>query len=263
MVRTLQRSLLPHSLPLLPGLEVAARYHPVGGRSEVGGDFYDVFPLGRGRWGAAIGDVCGKGVMAAQLTALARYTVRTAARSEARPSGVLEVLNRSLLDHETGDRFCTIVQAFIDTAEEPVRVTLSCAGHPLPLLVDAAGEVRPLGRPGTAVGLFATPDGVRRHPPAAAGRDPRPLHRRGDRGPGPRRHLRRRAAGGRCCAGPTASRPTPSRPRWSRPCSTSRAGTPATTWRCWSCARRRPGSGSGWRRRPRACPPAAAGCGRG
>ncbi len=157
VVRTLQRSLLPHSLPLLPGLEVGARYHAVGGRSEVGGDFYDVFPLGGGRWGAAIGDVCGKGVMAAQLTALARYTVRTAARSEARPSGVLEVLNRSLLDHETGDRFCTIAQAFIETAEEPVRVTLSCAGHPLPLLVDTTGEVRTLGRPGTAVGLFASP----------------------------------------------------------------------------------------------------------
>ena len=92
VVRTLQRSLLPHTLPLLPGLEVAGRYHPVGGRSEVGGDFYDVFPLGRGRWGAAIGDVCGKGVMAAQLTALARYTVRTAARSEARPSGIADVL---------------------------------------------------------------------------------------------------------------------------------------------------------------------------
>ncbi len=157
VVRTLQRSLLPHTLPLLPGLEVAGRYHPVGGRSEVGGDFYDVFPLGRGRWGAAIGDVCGKGVMAAQLTALARYTVRTAARSEARPSGVLSLLNRSLLDHETGDRFCTIVQVFVDTAEEPVRITLSCAGHPLPMLVDAAGTVRTLGRPGTAVGLFTAP----------------------------------------------------------------------------------------------------------
>ncbi len=157
VVRTLQRSLLPHILPLLPGIELAGRYHPVGGRSEVGGDFYDVFPLGRGRWGAAIGDVCGKGVMAAQLTALARYTVRTAARSEARPSGVLDVLNRSLLDHETGDRFCTIVTAFVDTAEEPVRVTLSCAGHPLPFLIDARGEVSTLGRSGTAVGLFATP----------------------------------------------------------------------------------------------------------
>ena len=157
VVRTLQRSLLPHSLPLLPGLEVAARYHPVGGRSEVGGDFYDVFPLGRGRWGVAIGDVSGKGVMAAQLTALARYTARTAARSEARPSGVLELINRSLLDHETGDRFCTMVQAYVDTAEEPVRITVSCAGHPLPLLVDAEGRVSTLGRPGTAVGLFVTP----------------------------------------------------------------------------------------------------------
>ncbi|HEX7277289.1 MAG TPA: SpoIIE family protein phosphatase [Acidimicrobiales bacterium] len=157
VVRTLQNSLLPQSLPLLPGLELGARYHPVGGRSEVGGDFYDVFPLGRGRWGAAIGDVCGKGVMAAQLTALARYTVRTAARGETRPSGVLEVLNRSLLDHETGDRFCTIAQAFIETAEEPVRVTISCAGHPLPFLVCEDGELRPLGRAGTAVGLFVSP----------------------------------------------------------------------------------------------------------
>ncbi|MGH9282644.1 MAG: GAF domain-containing protein, partial [Acidimicrobiales bacterium] len=71
---TLQRSLLPPDVPMLPGLEVAARYRPMGPDIEVGGDFYDVFPAGAGRWGVVIGDVSGKGVPAASLTALARYT---------------------------------------------------------------------------------------------------------------------------------------------------------------------------------------------
>lgn len=157
IAHTLQQSLLPPEVPVLPGLEVAARYRPLGDEVEVGGDFYDVFAAGGGRWGVVIGDVSGKGVPAASLTALARYTVRTAAGGEIGPSGVLEVLNNSILDDGAGERFCTVALALIHHDAAGVHFALSCGGQPLPMLVDGSGDVRPVGHPGTAIGLFANP----------------------------------------------------------------------------------------------------------
>lgn len=152
VARTLQRSLLPPHLPNIEGLELAQRYHSLGD-VEVGGDFFDVFPAGDGRWGVVMGDVCGKGVAAAALTALARYTVRAGA-IENSPGDVLRLLNRAILDSEVGERFCTIAHAHIEPAPGRARVQLTCGGHPLPLLLDAAGRVRPVGMPGTVIGLF-------------------------------------------------------------------------------------------------------------
>ena len=152
VAHTLQRSLLPPHLPRIAGLELAQRYHSMGD-VEVGGDFFDVFPAGDGRWGVVMGDVCGKGVGAAALTALARYTVRAGA-IEGEPAGVLRLLNRAILDAEVGERFCTIAHAKIEPVEGRTRVVLACGGHPLPLLLTAAGEVESVGTPGTAIGLF-------------------------------------------------------------------------------------------------------------
>lgn len=157
IAHTLQQSLLPPEVPVLPGLEVAARYRPLGDDVEVGGDFYDVFAAGGGRWGVVIGDVSGKGVPAASLTALARYTVRTASRGDAGPSDVLEVLNNSIIDDSGGERFCTVALAFLRHDASGVHFTLSCGGQPLPLLVDRDGDVLPVGHPGTAIGLFDEP----------------------------------------------------------------------------------------------------------
>ena len=158
IAHTLQRSLLPPDVPLLPGLEVAARYRPVGPDVEVGGDFYDVFAAGGGRWGVMIGDVSGKGVPAASLTALARYTVRAAARGQASAAAVLDILNRTILDEGRDDeRFCTVALALIDHDPGGIHMTLSCGGQPLPVLVDRDGAMRSLGRAGTAIGLFADP----------------------------------------------------------------------------------------------------------
>ena len=76
IARTLQRSLLPASLPTIPGIEVAVRYWPAGEGNDVGGDFYDVFPLDSpGQWSVVIGDVCGTGPSAAALTGLARHSI--------------------------------------------------------------------------------------------------------------------------------------------------------------------------------------------
>ncbi|MBW3557337.1 MAG: SpoIIE family protein phosphatase, partial [Actinobacteria bacterium] len=154
IAQTLQRSLLPPHLPRIPGLELAQRYHSMGD-VEVGGDFFDVFPAGDGRWGVVMGDVCGKGVAAASLTALARYTVRAAAIGEGQPTKVLRLLNRAILDDgNDSERFCTLCHAVVEPGEGSVAVTLACAGHPLPFLVTADGGVRTVGRPGSLIGLF-------------------------------------------------------------------------------------------------------------
>ncbi|HVM11904.1 MAG TPA: PAS domain-containing protein, partial [Actinomycetota bacterium] len=73
LARTLQASLIPPGPPQIPGLDVAAIYRPAGDGAEVGGDFFDVFPLDDSTWGITIGDVEGKGVEAAALTAFVRY----------------------------------------------------------------------------------------------------------------------------------------------------------------------------------------------
>ncbi len=156
--QVLQRSLLPPSTPVVPGLDVSARYHPVGDASQVGGDFYDVFPIAPGRWGAVMGDVSGKGVGAAALTAMARYTVRAAAHRDESPSRVLSLLNRVILDAAVGERFCTIALAWLEPVAGGLRVTLSLGGHPAPLVVRAGGEVHPVGRAGTAIGLLPDPE---------------------------------------------------------------------------------------------------------
>lgn len=152
VAQTLQRSLLPPHLPQIPGLELAQRYQSVGD-VEVGGDFFDVFPAGPARWGLVMGDVCGKGVAAASLTALARYTVRAGA-IEGPPAAVLRLLNRAILDADSGERFCTIAHARLEPGEGSARVLLACGGHPLPLLVRTGGSVEEVGVPGTAIGLF-------------------------------------------------------------------------------------------------------------
>jgi PAS domain S-box-containing protein len=152
VAQTLQRSLLPPHLPAIPGLDLAQRYQSVGD-VDVGGDFFDVFPAGPARWGLVMGDVCGKGVAAASLTALARYTVRAGA-IEGPPAAVLRLLNRAILDADSGERFCTIAHARLEPGEGSARVLLACGGHPLPLLVRADGRVVEVGVPGTAIGLF-------------------------------------------------------------------------------------------------------------
>ena len=102
-----------------------------------------------------MGDVCGQGVPAASLTAMARWTTRVAARQEQRPSDVLRIVNQMVLEHDVDERFCTIALAFVDTAGDAVRVSLSSGGHPTPLLLTPSGELRPVGGSGTALGLFA------------------------------------------------------------------------------------------------------------
>jgi PAS domain S-box-containing protein len=155
---TLQASLLPPGLPDIPGVEIAARYRPASATSEVGGDFYDVFGVGDGAWALAIGDISGKGVEAASLTALARYTVRAAAREHRQPREILLQLNEAVMDERPSSRFLTIAFGRLRWRASGLRLTVACGGHPPPLLLRAAGTVERAGRPGTLIGFLPGPD---------------------------------------------------------------------------------------------------------
>jgi len=151
IAETLQRGLLPPPLPHIPGWSLAALYRPAGAENEVGGDFYDAFPVADG-WMLVIGDVTGRGARAATITALARYTLRTAAALTNDPVVALATLNRALIArHDTS--LCSI--AAIAIAEDPSRpVRMAVAGHLPPLLVDGE-EVSEVGGTDPVLGAFA------------------------------------------------------------------------------------------------------------
>jgi len=150
----LQKGLLPASLPQAEGIEFGARYLPAGNGNEVGGDFYDVLPLGDDQWLLAIGDVCGKGPQAASITGLVRDVIRVLVR-EGRPLPyVMNALNTALLEQPDRARFCTVAAAIVQRDGDSVRVQLCLAGHLLPALIRADGIAELVGRTGTAVGIF-------------------------------------------------------------------------------------------------------------
>ena len=154
VARTLQASLLPEALPVIPGVSLAARYEPLGAATEVGGDFYDVFAVAPDRWAVVIGDVCGKGAEAASLTALARYTLRAVAPLA--PADALRRLNAAILRQRNDLRFITLVYAELDLGRERPRLTYASGGHPPGLLLHPEGPGEVLECQGTLIGV--TPD---------------------------------------------------------------------------------------------------------
>jgi serine phosphatase RsbU (regulator of sigma subunit) len=153
VARTLQRSLLPRRIPEIPGIEMAAVYNAAGEGNEVGGDFYDLFEAESGVWFFVVGDVQGKGPEAAAVTGLARYTIRTAAMDERVPSEILTILNEALMRADT-DRFCTVACCRMDLKHDPPQLSVSCGGHPPPMVARAAGEVETVDSKGDLLGIF-------------------------------------------------------------------------------------------------------------
>ncbi|MDX6647274.1 MAG: hypothetical protein QOK40_3001, partial [Miltoncostaeaceae bacterium] len=153
IAHTLQQSLLPPRLPDIPGLEIAARYLPGGAGHEVGGDFYDLFRIGRD-WAVVIGDVCGRGPQAAALTALARHTIRADAAYEPTPSRVLRQLNRAVLQQEREPRLLTVAYLRLRVGRRRVDGVLASGGHPPPLILRSDGRVEEVAGAGTLIGAF-------------------------------------------------------------------------------------------------------------
>ncbi len=160
LARTLQRSLLPPALWPPEGLDAHAYYHAASD-DDVGGDFYDLFPLSPECWGFFLGDVCGKGAEAAAVTSLTRYTLRSAAVFDDDPVAVLHNLNSvlsqdfvKLISVRRRPLFSTVIFGVLTQKGDGFDVQLASGGHPPPLLLRGDGtaiEV-PL-RGGQAVGM--------------------------------------------------------------------------------------------------------------
>ncbi|WP_324616365.1 SpoIIE family protein phosphatase [Streptomyces sp. ERV7] len=153
--RSLQRSLLPPGLPQIPGVEVEVIYRAAGEGNEVGGDFYDLFPIRDGAYGFAIGDVCGTGPEAAAVTGLARHALRLLAREGFGGPAVLERLNAAILDEGARSRFLTLLYGELWPQEDgSALLKVVCAGHPLPLRLRQDGTVEPAAEPQPLLGVM-------------------------------------------------------------------------------------------------------------
>lgn len=135
----LQRSLLPHAMPTVPGLDIGVVYEAAGEGTAAGGDFYDLFPVAGGRWCFVVGDVCGAGAEAAAVTGLARHTIRALIRAGFSVPAALERLNTAILEEGSRGRFLTLVCAVLRRQGRRFHLSLVNAGHPLPFLVTGDG----------------------------------------------------------------------------------------------------------------------------
>jgi serine phosphatase RsbU (regulator of sigma subunit) len=151
----LQRELLPPSLPRMPGWQVATMYEPAGEINQVGGDFYEVFPV-EGGWAVVLGDVSGKGAAAAALTAEARHTIRTAGVLSDDPRRGFYLLDDNLRERDDA-ALCSAAMVVVPAdPEASSEVTVYLAGHPHPMLMHE-GEATPVGDPGPMLGVVDDP----------------------------------------------------------------------------------------------------------
>jgi serine phosphatase RsbU (regulator of sigma subunit)/anti-sigma regulatory factor (Ser/Thr protein kinase) len=159
----LEGSLLPHALLPVRDLDVGARYLPATSGHLVGGDFYDAIRLPGDGIVLLIGDVQGKGVEAATLTAVARHTLRSAALAGEGPAVLLDRVNEALRYHQAerdalGDdvmvRFITAAVAKLTPTSTGFHATVACGGHPYPIVVRPGGEVEHVQATGSLLGVF-------------------------------------------------------------------------------------------------------------
>ena len=156
----LQHSLLPDRLPLVPGMDMTARYLPGGAGVDIGGDWYDVIALPDGTVGLAMGDVVGKGIRAASLMGQLRNGLRAYARDGRQPAAVLEQLNEILTEVDSPDHMATLVFGVFDPCTG--ELTLANAGHLPPLLCRPDGTAEYL-QCGPGLPLGALPESTYRN----------------------------------------------------------------------------------------------------
>jgi serine phosphatase RsbU (regulator of sigma subunit) len=149
----LQRTLLPSTLPTIPGLRVATWYEAGDPELEVGGDFYDVIRRPDGSCLLVIGDVCGRGPGAAAMTGVVRHTLRGLAAHGGDIADTIAALNRSVFRETDGSEFVTLAVVELDGDRDGPTAHATLAGHPPPLLVGRDGAVSSLGTPGLPLGI--------------------------------------------------------------------------------------------------------------
>jgi sigma-B regulation protein RsbU (phosphoserine phosphatase) len=147
-----QRSLLPHALPVVPGVELAVHWQPAGG---VGGDAFDIALIDEHRLAISVADVSGKGLPAALLMSSVQATIRAVAAG-ADPAAVCSHVNRTLVGQIPDGRFVTLVLAVLDPHTR--RVVYANAGHNQPIHVRRDGAVARLDCGGPVLGVMADAD---------------------------------------------------------------------------------------------------------
>jgi serine phosphatase RsbU (regulator of sigma subunit) len=147
---TMQRSLLPRSVPALPALEVGDAYQS-SARVEVGGDVYDFLALDDGRLAVVLGDVTGHGIEAAADMAMAKFVFRSLAREHPSPGDFLASANDVVVGEIASGKFITMVYLVVDASGGTVEG--AGAGHPPPRIVDPDGTVRSLDIHGLVLGI--------------------------------------------------------------------------------------------------------------
>jgi sigma-B regulation protein RsbU (phosphoserine phosphatase) len=149
IAREIQKAMLPPGRFRAPGADVAGLSRPA---NTVGGDFYEILPLGDGRLVTAVGDVAGKGSPAALLMALLLAMMRTLVDERLEPAELMERLNIQVCRQAPGTRFITLFYSVFDMATG--ELTYVNAGHTQPLVLHANGNVAHLIDGGVALGMF-------------------------------------------------------------------------------------------------------------
>lgn len=152
MAQAIQQRLLPQGPPTLPGFDVAGALYPA---AFTAGDYYDYLPMADGAMGFVIGDVSGHGLGPAMLMATTRAHLRSFARGGNDVSGILDRLNRALMDETKEDDYVTLVLAQLDCQNR--SFVYASAGHSTGYVLDSSGEVKQ-DLPSTSVPLAIVPD---------------------------------------------------------------------------------------------------------
>ncbi|HZB34648.1 MAG TPA: SpoIIE family protein phosphatase [Gaiellaceae bacterium] len=151
----MQRSLLPATPPVLPGIEIGSVYESSAGL-DVGGDVFDYATLPDGRLAVVIGDVTGKGIDAAADMAMTKFVFRSLAREHPEPGDFLHAANEVVVEEVQEAKFVTLVYVTLDP--ETGELACASAGHPNPRLVRSDGAVVELAASGLALGIAADQD---------------------------------------------------------------------------------------------------------
>lgn len=149
VAREVQSGLMPHQMPAIPGYSLAFAWYPA---REVGGDFYNIFPLDQGRWGLVIGDVVGKGTAAALYMTMIHSLILSGMLRNPSPSSVIKEVNLSVLKQISSVMFVSVFLAVLDPVKHTFRYVN--AGHNPPLVRRASGILEELSGTGAVVGLF-------------------------------------------------------------------------------------------------------------
>ncbi len=148
--RDTQRSLLPDELPVISGAKIACKYVPM---EQIGGDYYNIFPVEENKFGIIVADVTGHGVSAALISFMISAIFSESCKAGISTKLILELVNESLQNKLQEGKFATMVYGVYDASTQTLAYT--SAGHPDGLVIRPPDhEVVPLQTEGMLIGLF-------------------------------------------------------------------------------------------------------------